>query len=158
MKIRPYIRKFHSSEYINALANGDICLALGWSGDMLQARDRATEAKNGVDDRLLDPEGRRADVVRHDGHPRRCAACRRSPRLPQLHDEAGSRGARHSNFVFYANGNKASQQFIDKAVIDDPAIYPDAATLQKLFTVAAVRPQDAARRVRGSGPRSSTGQ
>ncbi|TIR43529.1 MAG: extracellular solute-binding protein, partial [Mesorhizobium sp.] len=42
LKIRPYIRKFHSSEYINALANGDICLAVGWSGDVFQARDRAT--------------------------------------------------------------------------------------------------------------------
>ena len=48
MAIRPYIQKFHSSEYINALANGDICVAVGWSGDILQARDRAAEADNGV--------------------------------------------------------------------------------------------------------------
>ena len=48
MTIRPYIRKFHSSEYINALANGDICLAVGWSGDVFQARDRAAEADQGV--------------------------------------------------------------------------------------------------------------
>ena len=48
MAIRPYVQKFHSSEYINALANGDICLAVGWSGDVLQARDRADEAGNGV--------------------------------------------------------------------------------------------------------------
>jgi putrescine transport system substrate-binding protein len=46
--IRPNVRKFHSSEYINALANGDICLAVGWSGDILQARDRAAEADAGV--------------------------------------------------------------------------------------------------------------
>ena len=46
-KVRPYIQKFHSSEYINALANGDICVAVGWSGDILQARDRAAEADNG---------------------------------------------------------------------------------------------------------------
>ena len=44
MTIRPYVRTINSSEYINALANGDICLALGWSGDILQARDRAEEA------------------------------------------------------------------------------------------------------------------
>lgn len=48
MKVRPNIRKFHSSEYINALANGDICLAVGFSGDVFQARDRAAEAKAGV--------------------------------------------------------------------------------------------------------------
>ena len=46
--IAPYVQKFHSSEYINALANGDICLAVGYSGDVLQARDRADEADNGV--------------------------------------------------------------------------------------------------------------
>ena len=45
----PHIKKFHSSEYINALANGDICVAVGWSGDILQARDRADEAENGVE-------------------------------------------------------------------------------------------------------------
>ena len=49
MAVRPYIQKFHSSEYINALANGDICVAFGWSGDILQARDRAAEAENGVE-------------------------------------------------------------------------------------------------------------
>src|SRR5690606_10006203 len=48
LTIRPSIKKFHSSEYINALANGDICLAVGWSGDILQARDRAAEADQGV--------------------------------------------------------------------------------------------------------------
>jgi putrescine transport system substrate-binding protein len=72
--IRPYIQKFHSSEYINALANGDICLAVGWSGDVLQARDRAAEADNGVTVEYIDPEGRRVDVVRPDGDPGRCAA------------------------------------------------------------------------------------
>ncbi|RZW01641.1 MAG: extracellular solute-binding protein, partial [Rhodobacteraceae bacterium] len=49
LAVRPYIQKFHSSEYINALANGDICVAVGWSGDVLQARDRAAEADNGVE-------------------------------------------------------------------------------------------------------------
>ena len=44
-KIRPHVRYFHSSQYINDLANGDICLAVGWSGDVLQARDRANEAR-----------------------------------------------------------------------------------------------------------------
>src|SRR3546814_15833548 len=48
LKVRPYIRKFHSSQYINDLANGDICLAYGFSGDILQARSRAEEAKKGV--------------------------------------------------------------------------------------------------------------
>src|SRR3546814_7243357 len=56
MAIRPYVQKFHSSEYINALANGDICLAVGWSGDVLQARDRAVEANNGVTVNYVAPD------------------------------------------------------------------------------------------------------
>ncbi|MBR7540456.1 hypothetical protein KC221_30175, partial [Mycobacterium tuberculosis] len=41
--VRPYVRKFHSSEYINALANGEVCIVLGWSGDIKQAATRAEE-------------------------------------------------------------------------------------------------------------------
>ncbi len=55
VKIRNNVRKFHSSEYINALANGDICMAVGYSGDILQARKRAQEAKNNVEVAYLIP-------------------------------------------------------------------------------------------------------
>jgi putrescine transport system substrate-binding protein len=91
VSIRPSIQKFHSSEYINALANGDICLAMGWSGDVLQARDRAAEADNGVDRRIHHPaEGAQMwfdqmAIPSDAANPRR--AC-----LPQLHHEAGEHG------------------------------------------------------------------
>jgi putrescine transport system substrate-binding protein len=49
--------------------------------------------------------------------------------------------AKSSNYVFYANGNKASQQFLDKAVLDDPAVYPDQATMDKLFVNTALDPK-----------------
>ena len=49
MRIRPYVRKFHSSEYLNALATGEICFAVGWSGDVKQAQRRAAEAKSGIE-------------------------------------------------------------------------------------------------------------
>jgi len=80
--IRPDIRKFHSSEYINDLANGDICAAWGYSGDVVQARSRAQDAKNGVDIAYTIPkEGAMiwidmmaipadARVVVFTGHPR----------------------------------------------------------------------------------------
>src|SRR4030095_2094674 len=45
-KVRPFVRKFHSSEYLGALASGEICFVVGWSGDVMQARSRAVEAKN----------------------------------------------------------------------------------------------------------------
>jgi putrescine transport system substrate-binding protein len=89
-KVRPYIQKFHSSEYINALANGDICLALGWSGDIIQAGGRAEEAKNGSRDQLHPAEGRHDDVVRHDGDSEGCQERRRSPHFPRLPDASGS--------------------------------------------------------------------
>src|SRR6202022_2502779 len=49
IKIRPYVRKFHSSEYLSALATGEICLVVGWSGDIMQARSRAADAKNDIE-------------------------------------------------------------------------------------------------------------
>ena len=68
-RIRPYVRKFHSSQYINDLANGESCLALGYSGDVIQARNRAREAQNGVEIAFRVPKGRGADVGRHARHP-----------------------------------------------------------------------------------------
>jgi hypothetical protein len=123
LKVRPFVRKFHSSEYINALANGDICIALGWSGDVFQARNRAVEAKQAS--RSATPFRRRA---------RRCGSTRwrslpmrrMSPRRIEFINYMMKPEviAKASNYVLYANGNKASQQFVDKEVLDDPAIYP----------------------------------
>ncbi|TJV88250.1 MAG: polyamine ABC transporter substrate-binding protein, partial [Mesorhizobium sp.] len=135
LKIRPYIRKFHSSEYINALANGDICLAVGWSGDVFQARDRATEANQGVEiDYSVPKEG--AEMWFDQ-----MAIPADAPHVAEAHEFLNYMMkpeviAKSSNYVFYANGNKASQQFINKEILEDPAIYPDEATLAKLFTIA----------------------
>lgn len=140
LKIRPYIRKFHSSEYINALANGDICLAVGWSGDVFQARDRAAEADQGVDIAYTIPkEGAemwfdQMAVPADAQHVEEAYAFINYMMKPEV-------AAKASNYVFYSNGNKASQQFIDKEIIDDPAIYPDEATLAKLFTVSPYDPK-----------------
>ncbi|RWO22952.1 MAG: polyamine ABC transporter substrate-binding protein [Mesorhizobium sp.] len=135
LKIRPYIRKFHSSEYINALANGDICLAVGWSGDVFQARDRATEANQGVEIGYSMPK--EGAEMWFD----QMAIPADAPHVAEAHEFLNYMMkpeviAKASNFVFYANGNKASQQFIDKEILEDPAIYPDEATLAKLFTIA----------------------
>ncbi|MCF6098020.1 polyamine ABC transporter substrate-binding protein [Mesorhizobium muleiense] len=134
LKVRPYIRKFHSSEYINALANGDICLAVGWSGDVFQARDRATEANQGVEIAYSVPK--EGAEMWFD----QMAIPADAPHVAEAHEFLNYMMkpeviAKASNFVFYANGNKASQQFIDKEILEDPAIYPDEATLAKLFTI-----------------------
>lgn len=140
LKVRPYIRKFHSSEYINALANGDICLAVGWSGDVFQARDRASEADQGVVvDYVVPKEGAemwfdQMAIPADAPHVEEAHAFLNFIMKPEV-------VAKASNFTYFANGNKASQQFIEKDIINDPAIYPDEAMLQKLFTVSPYDPK-----------------
>ena len=138
--IRPSIQKFHSSEYINALANGDICVAVGWSGDIFQARDRADEAKNGVEigyaipkegalmwfDQMAIP----ADAKHVDDAHLFLNYIMRAEVI-----------AKATNYVYYANGNKASQPLLEKDIIEDPAVYPDAATSAKLYTLQPYDPK-----------------
>lgn len=135
MPLRPHIRKFHSSEYIEALANGDICLAVGYSGDVLQAVDRAAEADQGVTVSYAIPkEGAQMwfdqMVIPADAkNVEEAHVFINYMMRPEV-------AAKATNYVFYPNGNKASQEFIDKEIIEDPTIYPDEATLQNLFTVS----------------------
>ncbi len=140
MAVRPHVQKFHSSEYINALANGDICVAIGWSGDVLQARDRADEADNGIEiayyafnegsqmwfDQMAIP----VDAPNPDGA---------HVFLNFIMDAQNMAAA--SNYVYYANGNKASQEFLEEDVITDPAIYPDEATMENLYTTTPYPPK-----------------
>lgn len=138
--VRPYIQKFHSSEFINGLANGDICVAVGWSGDILQARDRAAEAGNGVNIIYNAPkEGAQMwfdQMAIPVDAPNPDAAHKF---LNFIMDPENMAAA--SNYVYYANGNKASQEFLVDDVIDDPAIYPDAETLENLFTTTPYEPR-----------------
>jgi putrescine transport system substrate-binding protein len=138
--VRPYIQKFNSSEYINALANGDICVAVGYSGDILQARDRAAEAENGVTiDYLIPKEGALmwfdSFVIPADApHPDAAHAFINYMMKPEV-------AAANSNYVYYANGNKDSQPLLNEDVIKDPAIYPDEETLGRLFTSTTYDPK-----------------
>jgi putrescine transport system substrate-binding protein len=132
LAIRPHIRKFHSSEYINGLANGDICLAVGWSGDMFIARDRAAEADQGIAIAYSIPK--EGAEMWFD----QMAIPADAPHVDEAHAFLDYMMrpdviAKASNYVFYANGNKAAQELMDKEVLDDPSIYPDEATMQKLF-------------------------
>ena len=136
MKVRPSVRKFHSSEYLNALAGGEICFVVGWSGDIKQAQKRAAEAKNSVEIGYVIPkEGAQMffdnlAIPKDAAHVAEAHAFIDFLLKPEI-------AARNSNLVAYANGNLASQKFIDKAVLDDPNVYPDAATMKRLYTVSA---------------------
>ncbi|TWI87509.1 putrescine transport system substrate-binding protein [Roseibium hamelinense] len=140
LTIRPYIQKFHSSEYINALANGDICLAVGWSGDVLQARDRAAEADNGVTVAYSIPK--EGALMWFD----QMAIPADAPNPEEAHEFLNyimrpDVMAKASNYVFYANGNKASQELLNDDVIGDPAIYPTEESVKNLYTVTAYDPK-----------------
>jgi putrescine transport system substrate-binding protein len=141
MKIRPSIRKFHSSEYINALANGDICLAVGFSGDMFIAQSRANEAKQNVEiDYSVPKEGALMwfDVMAIPADATHTAEAHEFINYILRPDVA----AKASNFISYANGNKASIPLIDKAITGNPSIFPDDATMAKLYTVTPWAPKE----------------
>ena len=133
MRVRGNVRKFHSSEYINALAGGDICLALGYSGDILQAKKRAEEAGNGHGIAYIIPK--EGAQMGFDS----MAIPADAPNADNAHifinyvlrpDVA----AKITNFVAYANGNSASRPLIKPEILGNPGVYPDDATFSRLFT------------------------
>ena len=138
--IAPYIQKFHSSEYIEALANGDICVAVGWSGDILQARDRAAEADNGVTVEYIIPKEGAQMWFDQMAIPVDAPNPEAAHTFLNFIMDAENMAAA-SNYVYYANGNKASQEYLNDDVIGDPAIYPDQETLDNLFTTTPYPPR-----------------
>jgi len=138
-KIRPYVRKFHSSEYLNALATGEICFVVGWSGDIKQAQSRAAEAKNGVEiGYALPKEGAQMffDNFAIPADARNVAEAHELINYLYRPDVA----AKNSDFLSYASGNLASQKLIDPKIFNDKTIYPDEATLDRLFVITARDP------------------
>jgi putrescine transport system substrate-binding protein len=138
--VAPFVQKFHSSEYINALANGDICVAVGWSGDILQARDRAAEADNGVEIEYYAPKEGALMWFDNMAIPVDAPNPDAAHKFLNFIMDAQNMAAA-SNYVYYANGNKASQEFLVEDVIGDVAIYPDAATLENLYTTSPYGPK-----------------
>jgi putrescine transport system substrate-binding protein len=133
-KIRPFVRKFHSSEYLNALASGEICLVLGYSGDVKQAQKRAAEAKGGIEIAYAIPkEGAQLwfDNLAIPKDAKNVAEAHALIDYLLRPDVA----AKNSNVISYANGNAASRALIDKAIIDDKTVYPDDATMKTFYTI-----------------------
>jgi putrescine transport system substrate-binding protein len=138
-KIRPYVRKFHSSEYLSALATGEICLVVGWSGDIMQARSRAAEAKNNIEIGYAIPkEGAQMffDNLAIPADAKNVAEAYALINYLYRPEVA----ARNSDYLSYANGNLASQKLVDPKILNDRNIYPDEATLTKLFVITARDP------------------
>ena len=138
-KIRPFIRYFDSSQYIDDLANGEICLAMGWSGDVFIAAD---EAADGVEAWYSIPS--EGTVIWFDmmAIPSDAKNVENAHKFinyimrPQV-------AADITNYVWYSNPNQAANELVDPEIFEDPAIYPDEATLSMLFADTADSPKKA---------------
>ena len=134
-RVRSYVRKFHSSEYINALANGDICVAIGWAGDSFQARNRAREAGAGVDIAYVIP--REGTLMSIDA----LAIPKDAQHVAEAHKFIDfllrpEIAARNTGVTNFANPVLAARPLLPAAIADNRSIYPDDAMAQKLFTVS----------------------
>lgn len=138
--IRPFVRKFHSSQYINDLANGDLCVAFGYSGDVIQAKNRAAEAKNGVDIAYSIPkEGAMIwvdmmAIPKDAPHPQNALKFIDYILRPEVI-------AKISNAVGYANPNKHALKLVDENIRNNPGVYPPPEVRQHLFFDKPVTPQ-----------------
>jgi putrescine transport system substrate-binding protein len=140
--VRPNIKYVHSSSYINDIANGEICIAIGWNGDFGIAQDRAEEAKNGVKIQYVIPKEGALLWVDNLAMPKDAANVDNALKYinnmldPQV-------AADNANFVHYASPNKAA---FDKNLIaeedkNNPAIYPSADVMAKLYGDKVASPE-----------------
>jgi putrescine transport system substrate-binding protein len=140
MSIRPYIKYFHSSQYINDLANGDIGVVIGWSGDILQARDRAAEAGAGVEIAYTIPNEGAATWFDMMAIPSDADNVDNAHKfLDFLMDPEVIAGI--TNYVSFPNGNADAMQYVDEEIRNDKAIYPSEETMKGLFTMKVLPPK-----------------
>ncbi len=138
--IRPNVRKFHSSEYLNALASGEICLVFGFSGDIKQAQKRAAEGKAEIEIGYAIPkEGTQLwfDNLAIPADAKNVEEAHALINFLLRPDIA----ARNTNVVAYANGNASSRALVNKTIIEDKTIYPEPATMARLYTITAPDPK-----------------
>ncbi|CAB3889195.1 MULTISPECIES: polyamine ABC transporter substrate-binding protein [Achromobacter] len=136
-KIRPYIRQFSSSGYIDELAVGDLCMVYGFSGDVMIARKRAQDAKKPYEVNYFIPKGGAPAwfdlmVIPKDApHPEEAHAFINYIETPKVH-------AAITNTMFYPNANKEARQFVNKDVAENPMIYPPAEVSKTLYVIKAL--------------------
>jgi putrescine transport system substrate-binding protein len=135
MKVRPNVRKWQSSEYINGLANGDVCLVFGYSGDIKQAAKRAAEAKRGVRVEYAIPSEGALVWTDTWAIPTDAANVANAHRFLDfvMRPEVA---ALNTNFIGYANGVPGSLAQIDAAIKGDPTVYPPPEVLRRLYTIS----------------------
>jgi putrescine transport system substrate-binding protein len=156
LKVRPYVRKFHSSEYLNALTSGEICFAVGWSGDIKQAQKRAAEARNGVEVGYAIPKEGAQLFFDNLAIPKDAKNVQEAHALinfllrPDI-------AAKSTNYLGYPNGDTPDPALIRSDILSDPTVYPDAQTMSRLYTISA-RDQKTQRLMNRLWTRIKTGQ
>jgi len=156
MKVRPYIKAFDSQQYLNALPNGDRCIAMTWSGDYAVAAARAEEAGLKINLAYTVPkEGSNiwfdAMLIPKDApNPENAHLFLNYMLRPEVIAEC-------TNYTYYANSNKASLPLILPEIVDDPAIYPDEETKKRMFP-SVVRDEAVQRVITREWTRLKTGQ
>ncbi len=156
MKIRPFVRSIESQAYISEIANGSLCAALGWSGDIIQARFRAIEAGNGIRINYFVP--REGSLIIVDmmaipadaPHPKEAMLWLNYLMRPDVM-------ASITNAVKYPNGNRAALTLVREALRQDPMVYPDAVARARLHSLTMATP-DYSRQVTRMWTRFRTGQ
>src|SRR5690606_25505159 len=134
--VKPYIRYFHSSQYIDDLGNGEICLALGYSGDVFIASDNAAE---GVEIEYLIPKEGAATLFDFMAIPADAPHPDNAHKFINYILEPEVVAA-ITNYVFYANPNLPALEFVDEEVKSNPGIYPPSETIEKAFVMKAHSP------------------
>src|SRR5690606_11719106 len=133
LKIRPHVAYFHSSKYISDLANGNICVAVGYSGDLYQSKSRAEEAGTGVNIRYQIPkEGARSffDMLAIPADAKNVGNAHVFLNFllrPEVMAEI-------TDYVQFPNANAAATPLLDEAIRNDPGIYPPQNVMAKLYS------------------------
>lgn len=136
MTVRPYVRYFHSSQYINDLANGEVCVTVGWSGDVFIAQARAAEAENGVEIAYYIPDEGALQwfdmltIPADAPHPEAAHAFINFIMDAQITADI-------TNYVWYANANTASMPMVDEEITSDPGIFPTEKAKENLWNMVA---------------------
>jgi putrescine transport system substrate-binding protein len=139
LAVRPYVTYFHSSKYIADLANGDICVAIGFSGDMFQAKARAAEAGKGVNIAYSIPKEGGAlwfdmlAIPKDSSNVKEAHAFINYLLKPEVI-------AQVSDYVGYANPNPGSDKLMEQSIREDESVYPPQAVLDKTYVSIELPP------------------
>jgi putrescine transport system substrate-binding protein len=156
MKARPYIKLFDSQQYLNSLPNGDVCLAMTWSGDYAVAAQRATDA--GLEVELAYTVPKEGSNIWFDA----MLIPKDAPNVENAHLFLNYMMrpdviAECTNYTYYANGNEAAKALVLPEILEDPAIYPDAETQKRMFP-SVIRDETIQRVITREWTRLKTGQ